>query len=64
VVTCELGSQLFTARIAGKASLQPGAAVHVGWPPEKVHVFDAASGRRRDDASAMTAQNNNVFELA
>jgi sn-glycerol 3-phosphate transport system ATP-binding protein len=59
VVTCELGSQLLIVRIPGKISLQPGAAVHVGWPAEKVHVFDAASGRRRDGASALIAKNNN-----
>jgi sn-glycerol 3-phosphate transport system ATP-binding protein len=49
VVTCMLGSQILTARVPGKATLAPGAAIHAGWRSEHGHFFDAASGARRDD---------------
>ena len=49
VISCALGSQTLMARVPGKAMLASGATIHVGWRPEHVHVFDAASGRRRDD---------------
>jgi sn-glycerol 3-phosphate transport system ATP-binding protein len=49
VVSCLLGGQTLTARVPGKASLAPGAVIRVGWRAEHAHVFDAASGRRRDD---------------
>jgi sn-glycerol 3-phosphate transport system ATP-binding protein len=49
VISCALGSQTLMARVPGKAMLASGATIHVGWHPEHVHVFDAASGRRRDD---------------
>ena len=49
VVTCSFGNQSLTARVPGKAVFAAGAAIHVSWRPEHVHVFDAASGRRRDD---------------
>jgi sn-glycerol 3-phosphate transport system ATP-binding protein len=49
VITCMLGSQALTARVPGKTSFGPGAAVRVGWRLEQAHFFDAASGKRRDD---------------
>jgi len=55
VITCSAGSQTLTARVPGKAVFAPDAAIHVGWRPEAVHFFDAANGRRRDDAAALAA---------
>jgi sn-glycerol 3-phosphate transport system ATP-binding protein len=49
VVTCMLGNQALTVRVAGKVSVGPGATVRVGWRPEHAHFFDAMSGLRRDD---------------
>jgi len=58
VVTFALGSQTLTARVPGKPMLALGAAVGVGWRREKVHFFDAASARRRDDVPTPTINDN------
>jgi sn-glycerol 3-phosphate transport system ATP-binding protein len=49
VVACTVGNQPIIARLPGKARLEPGASVNLAWRPENMHVFDAKSGRRRDD---------------
>jgi sn-glycerol 3-phosphate transport system ATP-binding protein len=61
VVTCAVGSQALTARLPGKASLAPGAAVHVGWRSEQAHIFDAASGMRRDNGPMCAADVKNCL---
>src|SRR6516164_3391010 len=55
VVTCAYGDQALTARVPGKATLATGDAIHVGWRPEHLHFFDAATGKRRDDVGAEAA---------
>jgi sn-glycerol 3-phosphate transport system ATP-binding protein len=55
VITCGYGNQTLTARVPGKAVFAAGAAIHAGWRAEHVHVFDAASGARRDDVRAPAA---------
>ena len=55
VVTCAHGNQTLTARVPGKAIFATGAAIHASWRAEHVHVFDAASGARRDDIGAPAA---------
>ena len=55
VVTCAYGNQTLTARVAGKAAFATGDAIHVGWRPEHLHFFDAATGERRDDVDAQAA---------
>jgi ABC-type sugar transport system ATPase subunit len=62
VVTCGYGNQTLTARVPGKAMLAPGAAIHVGWRAEHVHVFDAASGRRRDDVRTLAVDKINFAQ--
>jgi sn-glycerol 3-phosphate transport system ATP-binding protein len=57
VVSCAYGNQTLMARIPGKATLAAGHALHAAWRPQNVHVFDAASGARRDDAAALAAAN-------
>jgi sn-glycerol 3-phosphate transport system ATP-binding protein len=52
VVTCSYGNQTLTARVPGKAVFAAGAAIHARWRAEHMHVFDAASGARRDDVRA------------
>jgi len=61
VVNCLLGSQTLTARVSGKALLGPGAEIQVGWRPDKAQVFDAASGRRRDDVHTLAIDDINSF---
>jgi sn-glycerol 3-phosphate transport system ATP-binding protein len=55
VVTCAHGNQTLTARVPGKAVFAAGATIHARWRAEHVHVFDAASGARREDVSAPAA---------
>ncbi len=59
VITCAVGGQMLTARLPGKASLAPGAAIHVYWRPEQAHFFEAASGMRRDDVPMLAANAKN-----
>ena len=35
-------------RAPGRVTIEPGAAVGLGWDPAAVHLFDAATGRRHD----------------
>jgi len=39
--------------VPGKAAFPAGAAVRLHWRPENLHLFDAASGKRRDDAMTL-----------
>ena len=55
VVTCAYGNHALTARVPGKAVFATGDAIHVGWRPEHLHFFDAATGKRRDDVGAQAA---------
>ncbi|HZS81947.1 MAG TPA: ABC transporter ATP-binding protein [Stellaceae bacterium] len=48
-VTCMLGGETVLARVQGRVGLPAGAAVRLSWPRERVHLFDAATGRRLDD---------------
>jgi sn-glycerol 3-phosphate transport system ATP-binding protein len=48
-VICTVGSELITIRVPGRVALPIGAAVGLAWPQGALHLFDAASGRRRDD---------------
>jgi sn-glycerol 3-phosphate transport system ATP-binding protein len=64
VIACAYGSQTLMARVPGKATLAPGTTIHVGWRPEHLHFFDAASGARRDDVSASAADTQQTFAQA
>jgi sn-glycerol 3-phosphate transport system ATP-binding protein len=52
VVTCSIGSETIAARLDGRVPLREGATVRLAWPPESIHLFERASGRRRDLAAA------------
>jgi sn-glycerol 3-phosphate transport system ATP-binding protein len=54
VVTCTTSidptlSDTLAVRLPGRHDLREGAGVRLGWAAEDSHMFDAASGRRRDD---------------
>jgi sn-glycerol 3-phosphate transport system ATP-binding protein len=61
VVTCTVGSQFVTARVPSKAALAPGESIHLALPPDKLHFFDAANGRRREEVSAIATPDTNNF---
>ena len=52
ILLCAIGRQALAVRAPGRVALAPGARVHVAWAPEAAHVFDAETGRRRDDVAA------------
>jgi len=55
IVTCAVGRQTLAVRAPGRITLAPGAPVRLSWSPEVIHVFDAQSGSRRDDAAAVSS---------
>jgi sn-glycerol 3-phosphate transport system ATP-binding protein len=54
ILSCEVGSQPLAVRAPGRVTLSSGSPVRLSWSPEATHVFDARSGRRRDDAPALS----------
>jgi sn-glycerol 3-phosphate transport system ATP-binding protein len=52
ILTCEAGGQPLAVRAPGRVDEAAGATVHLAWRKEHAHVFDAQSGRRRDDIPA------------
>jgi len=62
IVTCAYGGHTLTARVSGKAAFAPNAAIRVHWRSENLHLFDAASGLRRDDVHPLAA--NDVANFA
>jgi sn-glycerol 3-phosphate transport system ATP-binding protein len=52
ILACRAGSETLIVRAQGKVTLAPGADVQLAWPREAMHLFDAASGARRDDVLA------------
>ncbi|HXG03000.1 MAG TPA: ABC transporter ATP-binding protein [Candidatus Binatia bacterium] len=49
VVNCAVGEETLKLRLPGRAPVTAGAEVRLGWTPDALHLFDATSGRRRDD---------------
>jgi sn-glycerol 3-phosphate transport system ATP-binding protein len=52
ILSCKTGNETLIVRVQGKVTLAPGTGVQLAWPREAMHVFDAASGTRRDDVLA------------
>jgi sn-glycerol 3-phosphate transport system ATP-binding protein len=51
IVACAIGNERLLVRAPGRVMLSPGSETQVAWPTEATHFFDAATGRRRDDAA-------------
>jgi sn-glycerol 3-phosphate transport system ATP-binding protein len=51
VLTCAAGGQTLSVRAPGRVELAEGTAVTLAWKPEATHLFDAATGIRRDVSS-------------
>ena len=66
MIACSIGAQTLSARLPGKSTLAPGAAVGLLWRPEHQHFFDAATGARRDIAGTFGGDVNDFIrtELA
>jgi sn-glycerol 3-phosphate transport system ATP-binding protein len=52
VLTCAVGTERLTVRAPGRVPLATGSPVMLAWAAADLHLFDAATGRRRDDALA------------
>ena len=52
ILMCAIGSQALAVRAPGRVALAPGSRVHLAWARDAAHVFDAETGRRRDDVAA------------
>lgn len=53
VIACGAGEATIVVREPGRHLPRTGDTLHLSWPPEAQHCFDAASGRRRDDVLVM-----------
>jgi len=50
LVACSVGDQTCDVRVPGRTPLEPGADCYIRLPAQsRIHLFDAASGRRRDE---------------
>jgi len=49
ILSCSAGGQSLAVRVPGRVPLAPGAPARLAWPKDACHVFDAHSGRRRDN---------------
>ena len=49
ILMCAVGRQALAVRAPGRVALAPGAPVSLAWARGAAHVFDAETGRRRDD---------------
>jgi sn-glycerol 3-phosphate transport system ATP-binding protein len=52
VITCKVGSETIAARLDGRVPSRAGESVRLAWPPEAIHLFDRASGRRHEGEAA------------
>jgi len=52
LVACMVAGEACDVRVPGRAALRPGDTCFIRLPPTgRLHLFDAASGRRRDDTA-------------
>ncbi len=46
LISCRMGNLPFLAAVRDRHSAQFGDSIHLGVPPDKIHVFDRSSGQR------------------
>jgi sn-glycerol 3-phosphate transport system ATP-binding protein len=51
ILMCAIGGQALAVRVPGRVTLAAGARVSLAWAPAAAHVFDAETGRRRDEVA-------------
>ena len=57
IFSVDVGASHVALRLQGRPAIGPGAAVHLGWKPDALHLFDATTGLRRDTAAAQPSRN-------
>src|SRR5205823_7667991 len=50
IVTCAAGAEMLALRAPGRVELSDGTPVRLTWHPDAVHLFDAVSGQRIEQA--------------
>jgi sn-glycerol 3-phosphate transport system ATP-binding protein len=55
VTACGIGEQKLLVRTAGRPTLGPGTRTYLRWDPGAAHLFDAATGARRDETTTSPA---------
>ena len=50
IVTCAAGAEMLALRAPGRVELSDGTPVRLTWHPDAVHLFDAVSGKRIEQA--------------
>jgi sn-glycerol 3-phosphate transport system ATP-binding protein len=53
ILLCAAAGQTVAVRVPGRVELG-GGTVHLSWRKDTTHVFDAATGRRRDDVADLS----------
>ena len=56
IITARIGDQSLLVRVPGRVRIAPGEGAALGWAPEAVHLFDAASGTRAEAVGACMMQ--------
>ncbi|MFN3721737.1 MAG: ABC transporter ATP-binding protein [Paracoccaceae bacterium] len=51
ILSVDIGGPHLAVRLQGRPALGPGDAVHLGWQPSALHLFDPTTGMRRDPAA-------------
>lgn len=51
ILSVDIGGPHLAVRLQGRPAIGTGAAVHLGWGAEALHLFDATTGLRRDAAA-------------
>ncbi|MFN3825157.1 MAG: ABC transporter ATP-binding protein [Pseudorhodobacter sp.] len=51
ILSVDTGGPRMAVRLQGRPALGPGDAVHLGWPADALHLFDATTGMRREVAA-------------
>jgi sn-glycerol 3-phosphate transport system ATP-binding protein len=46
IVACAAGTESIAVRAPGRVDLAEGKPVHLAWPRDAQHVFDASAGKR------------------
>jgi sn-glycerol 3-phosphate transport system ATP-binding protein len=54
ILLCAAAGQSIAVRAPGRVELPAGRTVHLSWRKDTTHVFDAKTGRRRDDVADLS----------
>jgi sn-glycerol 3-phosphate transport system ATP-binding protein len=54
ILLCAAAGQTIAVRAPGRVDVAAGRTVHLSWRKDTTHVFDAKTGRRRDDAADLS----------